>query len=233
MHQRAEICLPRKKKVLESFHSNTFRIFDETLPERLDVTDVYQNHKYPVRDPQEYEVLKSHNVPHPVNAKFIRTNVRFLNEPVAHMETRHTMAEQFNWWSGLTNQDVPIKAPYSKATTQRCDFQPVKDVPVIRLRESNRPTAVGIIPTISFIDQPDSPLHSGRHMTDPTTSVRVGSQGGGGTRHIPESSGAAIALGRDGKPAEVRENRCERDERPCVQQDPRDKRSHRPRGIRS
>ncbi|KAA0707413.1 hypothetical protein E1301_Tti021112 [Triplophysa tibetana] len=149
--------------------SNTFRIFDETLPERLDPTDVYQNHKYPVRDPQENEMLKSHNIPHPVNATFIRTNVRFLNEPVAHMETRHTMAEQFNWWSGLTNQDVPSKAPYSKATTQRCDFQPVKDVPLIRLRESNRPPALGIIPTISFIDQPDSPLHSGRHMTDPTT----------------------------------------------------------------
>lgn len=48
-------------------------------------------------------------------------------------------------------------------------------------------------------------------------------QGGGGALHIPESSGAAVALGRDGKPAELRENRCERE----VQRD----RSHRPRGI--
>lgn len=64
------------------------------LPERLHPTAVYQEHKYPVRDPQEYELLKNHNIPHPLNAKFIRTNVRFLNEPVAHMETRHTMTEQ-------------------------------------------------------------------------------------------------------------------------------------------
>ncbi len=71
--------------------SNTFRIFDETLPERLDPVWVYQNHTNPARDPREPE---NRNVPHPHNARFIRTNVRFLNEPIAHMKTRHTDTEQ-------------------------------------------------------------------------------------------------------------------------------------------
>lgn len=71
--------------------SNTFRIFDETLPERLDPVCVYQKHNNPARDPRESE---TRNVPHPHNARFIRTNVRFLNEPIAHMKTRHTDTEQ-------------------------------------------------------------------------------------------------------------------------------------------
>lgn len=116
--------------------SNTFRIFDETLPDHLDPADVYQNYKYPTRDPEEYELLKSHNTPHPLNAKFIRTNVRFLNEPIAYMETSHTMEEQCH---------------------------------------------------------------------------RLLTRGVGGVRHIPESSGAAVPLGRDRKPTELRENRCERE----------------------
>ncbi|XP_042622841.1 uncharacterized protein C2orf73 homolog isoform X2 [Cyprinus carpio] len=142
MYHYAETCLPRKKKVWESFHSNTFRIFDETLPERLVPVRVDQNHKYPARDPRESE---TRNVPHPHNARFIRTNVRFLNEPIAHMETRHTEIEQFNWWSNSPKEDLPVKAVYSKASTQRSDFQVIRDAPV-RERETNRPAASEIVP---------------------------------------------------------------------------------------
>uniref|UniRef100_A0A8C1WB75 acylphosphatase n=1 Tax=Cyprinus carpio TaxID=7962 RepID=A0A8C1WB75_CYPCA len=129
--------------------SNTFRIFDETLPERLVPVRVDQNHKYPARDPRESE---TRNVPHPHNARFIRTNVRFLNEPIAHMETRHTEIEQFNWWSNSPKEDLPVKAVYSKASTQRSDFQAIRDAPV-RERETNRPAASGIVPALSSLDQ--------------------------------------------------------------------------------
>ncbi|XP_051957252.1 uncharacterized protein LOC127625869 isoform X2 [Xyrauchen texanus] len=114
MYHRAEIHLPRKKKVWESFHSNTFRIFDETLPERLDPTNVYQNHKYPTRDLQQSE---------------------------------------FNWWSNSFSRDVSRKAPYSKASTQRSDFQPIRDVPLTRVREADRPSATRIIPALCSLDQ--------------------------------------------------------------------------------
>ncbi|KAG1950136.1 hypothetical protein F2P79_011736 [Pimephales promelas] len=91
MNHNAEIFLPRKKKVLESFQSNTFRIFDETVPERLDPVRGHRNRRCPAGEPRETE---RRNIPHPHNCSFIRTNVRFLNEPIAHMDT-----EQFDWWS--------------------------------------------------------------------------------------------------------------------------------------
>ncbi|KAK9966946.1 hypothetical protein ABG768_004021 [Culter alburnus] len=146
-YHNAEICLPRKKKVWECFHSNTFRIFDETVPERLDPLRVYQNHKYPVRAPQEPE---TRNVPHPQHGGFIRTNVRFLNEPVAHMENTHT--EQLNWSSNGPEEAPAVKAAHSNASTQRRDFQPIRDAPV-RVRETSRPAARGIVPALSSFDQ--------------------------------------------------------------------------------
>ncbi|XP_051528470.1 uncharacterized protein C2orf73 homolog isoform X1 [Myxocyprinus asiaticus] len=210
MYHRAEIRLPRKKKVWESFHSNTFRIFDETLPERLEPTNVYQNHKYPSRDLQESEVLKTHNIPHPHYAKFIRNNVRFLNDPIAYMETQHTMAEQFNWWSNSFSHDVSRKAPHSKASTQRSDFQPIRDVLLTRVREADRPSATGIIPALCSLDQlfnVQNHSTSQDHMTTipkkASQSVRVERWGNDGAKRIPQHGGVAFALGRDGKPAEL------------------------------
>ncbi|XP_050979071.1 uncharacterized protein C2orf73 homolog [Labeo rohita] len=153
VYHYAEICLPRKKKVWESFHSNTFRIFDETVPERLDPVRVYQNHKRHARDPRESE---TRNVPHPHNARFITTNVRFLNEPIAHMKTRHAETDQFTWWSNSPKEDGPVKAPYSKGSTQRSDFQPIRAAPV-RERETNRPAATGIIPALNSFEQSEKP----------------------------------------------------------------------------
>ncbi|KAL6468836.1 hypothetical protein MHYP_G00223600 [Metynnis hypsauchen] len=155
MYQRAEICLPRKKKVLDSYRSNTYRVFDENVQERLKSDEVYRDHKYAARDAGETELLKTHNIPHPYNAKFIRTNVRFLNEPVAHMETESTVAEQFNWCSNSLDRDVARKTVYSKDSTQRRDYQAVTCSPIMRFKEGrNRPPATGIIPTLSPLGQP-------------------------------------------------------------------------------
>ncbi|KAK7127350.1 hypothetical protein R3I93_020055 [Phoxinus phoxinus] len=142
MYHNAEIYLPRKKKVLESFQSNTFRIFDETVPERLDPVRVDQNQRSPARDPQDPE---SRNTPHPQHSRFIRTNVRFLNEPIAHMDT-----QQCSWWSDSPEEAPPVKPAYSEASTQRRDFQPIRDSPV-RARDA-RPAARGIIPALSSMD---------------------------------------------------------------------------------
>ncbi|XP_051528471.1 uncharacterized protein LOC127426042 isoform X2 [Myxocyprinus asiaticus] len=171
MYHRAEIRLPRKKKVWESFHSNTFRIFDETLPERLEPTNVYQNHKYPSRDLQESE---------------------------------------FNWWSNSFSHDVSRKAPHSKASTQRSDFQPIRDVLLTRVREADRPSATGIIPALCSLDQlfnVQNHSTSQDHMTTipkkASQSVRVERWGNDGAKRIPQHGGVAFALGRDGKPAEL------------------------------
>lgn len=80
--------------LLSALSSNTYRIFDEKLPERLNPDEVYKDHKYASRDPEVTEMLKTHNIPQPHNVRFIRTNVRFLNEPIVHMETENTKDEQ-------------------------------------------------------------------------------------------------------------------------------------------
>lgn len=80
--------------LLSAFSSNTYRIFDEKIPEPLNPDEVYKDHKYASRDPEVTEVLKTHNIPQPHNVRFIRTNVRFLNEPIVLMETENTKDEQ-------------------------------------------------------------------------------------------------------------------------------------------
>ncbi|XP_066504498.1 uncharacterized protein C2orf73-like [Hoplias malabaricus] len=155
MYQRAEICLPRKKRVLDSYRPNTYRVFSEKVPDRLKPDEIYRDHRYESRDAGETELLKTHNVPQPYYAKFIRTNVRFLNDPIAHMETESTAAEQFNWWSNSLDSDVATKAGYSKDTTQRRDYQAITITPATRTRgERIRPPATGIIPTLSPLGQP-------------------------------------------------------------------------------
>ncbi|XP_053491561.1 uncharacterized protein LOC128614222 isoform X4 [Ictalurus furcatus] len=145
MYQRAEIHLPRKKKVREAFRSNTYRIFDENIPERLNPDEVYKDHKYASRDPEATEALKTHNIPQPYNVKFIRTNVRFLNEPIVHMETENTKDEQSKWWLNTPDKKDPRKTAYSKESTQRRDYQPITHIPVTRVREArNKTPATGI-----------------------------------------------------------------------------------------
>ncbi|KAB5558895.1 hypothetical protein PHYPO_G00022500 [Pangasianodon hypophthalmus] len=155
MYQRAEIYLPRKKKVPEAFRSNTYRIFDEKVPERLNPDEAYKDHKYASRDPEVTEMLKTHNIPQPYNVKFIRTNVRFLNEPIVHMETENTKDEQCKWWLNTPDKKVPRKTTYSKESTQRRDYQPITHIPVTRVQEERtKLPATGIIPTLSPLGQP-------------------------------------------------------------------------------
>ncbi|KAJ8285137.1 hypothetical protein COCON_G00039870 [Conger conger] len=127
MYQSAEICFPRKKRVPESFHSNTYRIFDENLPQRLDSYQAYKDHIFPSRSADEINLLKTYNNPHPQNVKFIRTNVRWLNAPISHIETKDTEADQAQWWpdrSGEVVTPVTPTAPYSRDSVQRRDFLP-------------------------------------------------------------------------------------------------------------
>ncbi|XP_067288513.1 uncharacterized protein [Pseudorasbora parva] len=130
MYHNAEILLPRKKKVWEAFHSNTFRIFDETLPERLDPLRVYQNHRRPVMDPKE-----SRSAPQPHSSGFIRTNS--------------------DWWSDSREEAEPVTPAYSRASTQRSDFQPIRDTPV-REPQTSRAAARGIIPALSSLDRSEN-----------------------------------------------------------------------------
>uniref|UniRef100_A0A4W5P8D2 Uncharacterized protein n=1 Tax=Hucho hucho TaxID=62062 RepID=A0A4W5P8D2_9TELE len=156
MYQCAEICLPRKKKVRESFHSNTYRIFDEKIPDRLDPDKVYKVHSYAKRDPKEHDQLKIHNTPQMYNAKFIRTNVRFMNAPISHMETESTLAEQCHWWPNTSYHDVSTQAPYRKDSTQRQDYQAIQQTHALvrHGRNNNRVPASGIVPMLSSIGSP-------------------------------------------------------------------------------
>ncbi|XP_076879629.1 ciliary microtubule inner protein 6-like isoform X2 [Brachyhypopomus gauderio] len=163
MYPRAEISLPRKKRVRESYRSNTYRIFDEKVPDRLNPDQFYRDHKYETRDRRETELLKTHNIPQPYNARFIRTNVRFLNEPVAYMETEDTMAEQFKWWSAVPVKELHRKTVYSKDSTQRRDYQPITNTTVTRVLEGrDRPPATGIVPTLNL---PGQPVDLEEHMS--------------------------------------------------------------------
>ncbi|KAI5608532.1 hypothetical protein C0J50_6671 [Silurus asotus] len=74
--------------------SNTYRIFNEKVPEQLNPDDAYKDNKYASRSPEMTELLKTHNIPQPHNVKIITTNVRFLNEPILYVETETTKAEQ-------------------------------------------------------------------------------------------------------------------------------------------
>ncbi|XP_046713941.1 uncharacterized protein C2orf73 homolog isoform X2 [Silurus meridionalis] len=147
MYQGAEINLPRKKKVREAFRSNTYRIFNEKVPEQLNPDDAYKDNKYASRAPEMTELLKTHNNPQPHNVKIISTNVRFLNEPILYMETETTKGEQDKWWLNAPDKKHPREPTYSKESTQRCDYQPVKHIPGIRVRGwRNKPPATGITP---------------------------------------------------------------------------------------
>ncbi|KAJ8366110.1 hypothetical protein SKAU_G00149410 [Synaphobranchus kaupii] len=152
MYQCAEICLPRKKRVPESFHSNTYRIFDEDVPERLDSCKVYKDHIFPNRSAEEVDHYKTHNNPQPHNVKFIRTNVRWLNAPISHIETNCTVAEQSQWWPNGSDQMVTPKAPYSRDSIQRSDFQAPQNSSTPCTRRGCNPqnsAASGIVPTLS------------------------------------------------------------------------------------
>ncbi|XP_055755385.1 uncharacterized protein C2orf73 homolog isoform X2 [Salvelinus fontinalis] len=90
------------------------------------------------------------------NAKFIRTNVRFMNAPISHMETESTMAEQCHWWPNTSYHDASTQAPYRKDSTQRHDYQAIQQTHALvrHGRNNNRVPASGIVPMLSSIGSP-------------------------------------------------------------------------------
>ncbi|XP_063053234.1 uncharacterized protein C2orf73-like [Engraulis encrasicolus] len=239
MYQRAEICLPRKKKVHGTFHSNTFRIFDENIPVRLEPHMVYWEHKYDTRSRAESELLKTHNVPQPYNAKFISTNVRFLNAPVVHMETHKTKEEQCKWWAAAPACRERSKASYCANTTQRADYQPHTTGLGLANQingQRGRPHATAIIPTLHPINQPKSllehmsfthqydsrklhnqPYQGGKHGTFVWTEMQQPLSGGqkssGGAPAMPTTSTSSL----DPNPNTlIHQNLQKRSPLPCI-----------------
>ncbi|XP_066553315.1 uncharacterized protein C2orf73 homolog isoform X2 [Amia ocellicauda] len=105
----------------------------------------------------EISLQKTHNVPQPYYAKFIRTNVRSLNAPIFHMETDSTMSEQFNWWPSGSEQNMKCSPSYSKDSTQRNDFQQRQQFYTPSTRHGNNPfksPSSGIVPTVSHVATP-------------------------------------------------------------------------------
>ncbi|KAM3932529.1 LOW QUALITY PROTEIN: ciliary microtubule inner protein 6 [Leptodactylus fuscus] len=62
-------------------------------------------------------------MPHPYHAKFIRDNVRFLNEPITYMLTSNTKHRQTEWWPRYEENVYLHKPSYNLMTTQRSDFR--------------------------------------------------------------------------------------------------------------
>ncbi|XP_077341675.1 ciliary microtubule inner protein 6 [Lithobates pipiens] len=125
MYQTMEIYMARKKKVPDRFLPNTCRILDENLfdvsldESRMKNPPLFQKSNNPPPHPRS---PNRNNMPHPYYAKFIRDNVRFLNEPITYMGTANTKHKQTEWWP-RTEENVPLHKPsYDWTTTQRSNF---------------------------------------------------------------------------------------------------------------
>ncbi|XP_044284175.1 uncharacterized protein C2orf73 homolog [Varanus komodoensis] len=101
---------------------DTFRIFNLTFPERNNLIEKIQDNYPPNRQQPQY-VLEWRNTPQPLHAKCIRTNTKFLNEPIFYMDTEDTKTKQDCWWPASEPLVQRPKPPYDKQSTQRCDFQ--------------------------------------------------------------------------------------------------------------
>ncbi|KAM9316820.1 ciliary microtubule inner protein 6 [Gastrophryne carolinensis] len=62
------------------------------------------------------------NMPHPYYARFIRDNVRFLNQPVSYVGTASTGHKQTEWWPTNEESVTPHKPSYDRTTIQRSDY---------------------------------------------------------------------------------------------------------------
>lgn len=192
MYQPHEFFLTQKKRVPEQFHSNTFRIFNEKLPESLG-RERY-NHSYVFRRNSSLLDHQSspniHNIPQPYYAKCITTNVRTFNDPIYYMETEN----QGNWRQSAPDSKLQLPPPYSRDSTQRSDFTSLPQTHILNTRygaNPNKSPASGIVPTaspnatpkvllekMSFIHQYDSrkwenePIRGRRHGAFVWTEIR-------------------------------------------------------------
>ncbi|CAK8676481.1 unnamed protein product [Clavelina lepadiformis] len=125
MNQTMEIYMARKKRVPSHYNPNSYRIFDNDVSD-ASLGDSKMNKAHIER---KKEPAPSHprepdrrNCPHPWHSRFLRHNIRLLNEPVCTMATTVTDSEQNKWWP-TESVEYQLKVPHqSDDTTQRIDF---------------------------------------------------------------------------------------------------------------
>ncbi|XP_018419829.1 PREDICTED: uncharacterized protein C2orf73 homolog [Nanorana parkeri] len=209
MYQTMEIYMARKKKVPDRILPNTHRLFDENL---FDVSMDENRMKHPPlffksnNPPPHPRSPNRNNMPHPYYAKFIRDNVRFLNEPVNYMGTASTENKQTEWWP-RTEESIPLHKPsYDRTSTQRSNF--------CKLAYSSHQTRHGcnphktplrgIVPLASPRDRNGLPklfqeevsfLHQYDSRLTPNEPIRGKRHGGFVWREIKTQSGPGVPQG--------------------------------------
>ncbi|XP_052768906.1 uncharacterized protein LOC128209095 isoform X2 [Mya arenaria] len=167
--------LCRRKKVLDRYNPDTFRVIsefaEETHPkhpeegnypsewrrqwldnEGLALPDIYnrQTEVLPKAVP-DYRI----NRPHPGNCGFLRNNVRSLNEPICSVYTYVPEDDSKHWWPSRANPGPPNVPPRTNDTVYRGDFQEAenKTAEFGSLRHTanpNKEPALGAVP-VNFL----------------------------------------------------------------------------------
>ncbi|XP_073410022.1 ciliary microtubule inner protein 6 [Dendrobates tinctorius] len=188
---------------------NTYRIFNENLFDvSLDQSKIMPPILVKKSDnpPPHPRSPNRNNVPHPYHARFIRDNVRCLNEPTTYMLTSNTKHKQMEWWPSHEENVNLHKPPYDLMTTQRSDFRrftssspqtrhgcnphkcPLRGiVPLASPRGTNRLPKL-LLEETSFLHQYDSRL-------TPNEPIRGKRHGGFVWREIKTESGSAVPQG--------------------------------------
>lgn len=153
--------MARKKRVPGHYNPDSNRIFngnvsDESIGDskmnKFHMGTKTSSHSHP-REPDR------RHCPHPWHSRFLRHNVRLLNEPFCYVATEGTDAEQADWWPSRTS-DEPLKVPpKSCSTVQRSDFQSTSPTSGNTRHGSNPFTipAKGILP----VNEPKRPNDAG------------------------------------------------------------------------
>nr|XP_060611087.1 uncharacterized protein C2orf73 homolog [Anolis sagrei ordinatus] len=142
------VTMGRRGRGLPPEDRDTFRVFNIEIPQRNNIYEKMPEIYKPGKPKPRYTLEWRHN-PQPIHAKFIKTNTKFLNEPVLYMETEDTKRKQDHWWPTHEAFMQRPKAPYDPKSTQRSDFQKptCRLVPVIKY--TKRQPSHGIVPLTS------------------------------------------------------------------------------------
>lgn len=104
-HQAEESPFPRQKPSVFRPRSDSCNILGQPGP--------------PPRSPSD----NRHNRPNPNSVGFLRQDVRLLNEPVCNVMTAGARDEHQWWPTSRFTEEPAHKAPYTRDTTMRNDFQ--------------------------------------------------------------------------------------------------------------
>lgn len=201
--------MARKKRVQDRVSPNTYRLFNENVFDvSLDQSNIIPPVLFKKSDntPPHPRSPNRNNMPHPYHARFIRDNVRILNEPITYMSTSSTKHKQAEWWPSLKENEYLHKPSYDLKTTQRSDFNrmsyssaqtrhgcnPHKSplcgiVPLATPRGRNRLPKL-LQEEISFLHQYDSRL-------TPNEPIRGKRHGGFVWKEIKTESASAVPQG--------------------------------------